>query len=147
MATARFFNATWFIVYARWAQTPAEAREAMAALPKYSPLPASGTSPWDKGHEGRVRALVGDADGAVPLLRAAIAWCGGVPDDQEPKAFDSTTDAMRDRLLLGQILEQKGDAAGACEQYGGVLARWGSAKPRSVTDDAARARSKALGCR
>lgn len=48
--------------------------------------------------------------------------------------------------LLGQVLERKGDQAGACEAYRYVLGRWGNARPRSVIAEEARARSKALGC-
>jgi serine/threonine-protein kinase len=53
---------------------------------------------------------------------------------------------MHSTLDLGQALEATGDATGACGAYRKVLARWGNAKPKSVTADKARARSKALRC-
>lgn len=53
---------------------------------------------------------------------------------------------LQDRLLLGRVLEETGDRDGACAQYAAILFRWGNAKPKSVTADKARARSKALSC-
>ena len=49
-------------------------------------------------------------------------------------------------LRVDGDLEQKSDRGGACEQYAAILRRWGGAKPRSITADKARARSKALAC-
>jgi hypothetical protein len=48
-------------------------------------------------------------------------------------------------LYLGMALEATGDRDGAAEAYRAVLARWGRAKPRSVTADTARERLRALG--
>lgn len=53
---------------------------------------------------------------------------------------------MRTSLLHGQALEERGEKGRACEVYGAVLARWGAAKPRSVTAEEARRRARALGC-
>jgi serine/threonine-protein kinase len=69
-----------------------------------------------------------------------------VSADGAPVTNDWIVDAMHDRFLLGQMLEQTSDRDGACAQYASILARWGNAKPRSVTADRARARSKALAC-
>ncbi|HTR96402.1 MAG TPA: hypothetical protein VMH61_00725, partial [Candidatus Acidoferrales bacterium] len=77
---------------------------------------------------------------ALPLLRLSAATCMG-------NAMGMQAEHLRKKLLLGRVLEQKGDTAGACEQYGAILERWGNAKPKSTTADAARARSKALGCK
>jgi hypothetical protein len=49
-------------------------------------------------------------------------------------------------LLLGQALEAKGDNAGACEAYGFILDRWKNPKPRSITVEKAKERTKALAC-
>jgi serine/threonine-protein kinase len=144
---ARIVNNAWHWFYAGWAGSPAEAREALAALPAYTPLPPDGTSPAAWGNEGRVYALAGDADRAVPLLRKAVAACGEAPGGGLPVAIDWIVDGVHDRWLLGQMLEQTSDKPGACAQYAEVLARWGAAAPRSVTADKARARRKALGCR
>ncbi|MGD0528883.1 MAG: protein kinase [Polyangiaceae bacterium] len=129
-----------------WAETPSEAHEAVATAP--IPVSPNGPGPWAWGVEGRVRALTGDADGAIPLLRQGAARCGEVPYGHRASVpIDWMMDQMHDRLLLGQMLEQKSDRDGACGQYASVLARWGSAKPRSITAEQARARSKTIGCR
>jgi serine/threonine-protein kinase len=47
---------------------------------------------------------------------------------------------------LGMAREATGDKDGACRAYASVLARWGSAKPRSVTADEVRAKARALDC-
>ncbi len=133
----RFANDLWFDLYASSARTPAEAREALAALPSFTPLRPLGARPWLQGDEGTVHALAGDAERAIPELRAAVTSCFG------PRGLLAR---MRQRLLLGQMLERRSDRDGACEQYAAVLARWGHAKPRSVTANKARARSEALGC-
>jgi serine/threonine-protein kinase len=49
-------------------------------------------------------------------------------------------------LDLGRALEQTGDTAGACAAYARVLAKWGTAKPRSITADAAREGVRRLRC-
>lgn len=146
---ARLVNDAWYWFYAGWAETPAEAREALAALPVYTPLPPDGTRPGTWGSEGRVHALAGDADRAVPLLRRAVAYCGETPGGGLPVTIDWIVDAVHDRFLLGEVLAAATppDKAGACAEDAAVLARWGAATPRSVTAESARARSKALGCR
>jgi eukaryotic-like serine/threonine-protein kinase len=140
----------WFRLYASGVETEAEAREALAAVPAFSPLPALGTAPGLQGELAVVHALTGDAGGAIPGLRTATAACSSWVNMRYWSGYHSGDsalfDAMGERLLLGQLLEKKGDAAGACAQYGAILSRWGHAKPRSVTADKARERSKAIGC-
>jgi hypothetical protein len=87
-----------------------------------------------------------NVDGGLPLLRAEAARCGTVSTGYFLKGIDADVQGLQDRFLLGQLLEQKTDRDGACAQYAAVLARWGHAKPRSVTAEKARSRSKALGC-
>ena len=133
-------NEAWIDFYARVAHTPADATAALDALPRFSPLPPPETSSeqtWVEEPMGRVYLLAGRIDEAVDHLRRATAGCaqiGGqyvsVPAHEE----------------LGEALEAKGDKEGACTEYAAVLARWGSARPRSVTADKARARARALGC-
>jgi serine/threonine-protein kinase len=142
---ARRANGIWVPFFARWAESAADAREALAALPAFSPMPPLVT-PWARGDEAAVRALAGDPDGALPGLRAAVAWCGSALRDPVVSSPGTLIETQRHRLLLGRVLEQRSDSAGACEQYATILSRWGHAKPRSVTAEAARARSRALGC-
>ena len=82
--------------------------------------------------------LAGDAAGAIPALRRGAAVC---------RAFDDPFGHVHAQLTLGLALEQSGDAAGACAVYERVSTRWGTAKPASVTADAARKRLSALRCR
>ena len=86
---------------------------------------------------GQVLLLAGRVDEAVPHLRRAAGACYGC---------DYTPSHQLAAEWLGEALEQKGDRTGACESYAEVLAHWGHARPRSVTADKARARSKSLGC-
>jgi hypothetical protein len=60
--------------------------------------------------------------------------------------FDNALNWVHSQLYLGELDEQAGDTASACAHYAKVLARWGGAKPRSVTADEARSRAKKLGC-
>ena len=135
----------WDYAYASPALTPGEAQTALAALPAWgppSPAPANfnnffGRQGSPEADLGRVYLLAGQVDQAVEHLTRAVATCD---------VYTSTLDHVRAALNLGSALELKGETKGACDAYGKVLAQWGHAKPKSVTADAARARSKALGC-
>jgi serine/threonine-protein kinase len=144
---ARDANAVWVMFYAWPAWTQADAREAMAVLPEYAPLPLHKMDPTGEGATGRVYLLAGDAQRAVPLLQAETTWCANIPmHGFRPEGIDWQIARIRDFFFLGQALEQTGDTRGACAAYGAVLDRWGKAKPRSLTAEKARGRSRALGC-
>jgi serine/threonine-protein kinase len=83
-------------------------------------------------------AQAGQTDRALPYLERAVRTC-----DLLTHSFEQ----MRARLALGQAREQKGDRAAACAAYASVIERWGQARPRSITAEAARARAASLGCR
>jgi serine/threonine-protein kinase len=86
---------------------------------------------------GKARWLTGDVEGAIADLEIASHYC----------LFEENPFVQpRAALLLGSIRESQHDQPAACAAYATVLARWGDAKPRSVTADEARARRKALGC-
>jgi serine/threonine-protein kinase len=136
----------WLFYHASPVVTPAEAREALSALPRSAPVAGLAGHPFAGGVLGRAYWLAGDAERAEPLLRAATAWCGSALPLQPLLEADWRIARIRDFATLGELLEKKGDKGGACARYAAVLARWGKAKPRSVTADKARARSKALGC-
>jgi hypothetical protein len=95
---------------------------------------------------GRTLLLAGQPAAAVEPLRVAANSCGILTDELRTAFYESTIWWMRAHVLLGQALEQTGDAAGACAAYAVVLDRWKDAKPRSVTLDKARERSRVLGC-
>jgi serine/threonine-protein kinase len=130
-------NALWLPAYAAIATTPDDGREALAALPRFSPLPTWWTATMWTAAIGRVRLLAGDPDGALPLLQRGSAVC---------LALSNPVERVRARLDLGRAREALGDHDGACRDYAWVAARWGNAKPRSATADSARDRMKALGC-
>ena len=135
----------WIAYYGLPAVTPAEAREALAALA--SPLRlyiAGGGNNWTIGH---TYLLAGEVDRALPYLRAAATWCGFASNGS------GDTNGVGWQLVmvwahhtLGLALEQKGDKPGACAEYARVLRRWGNTRSRSVTAEDARRRSHALGC-
>jgi serine/threonine-protein kinase len=87
---------------------------------------AAGSIPY---RQARLALLLGQRDRAIALLRDALSRC-----DQ----LTWPILAQRARLLLGQLLAESGDAAGAKEQYQAILRTWGDARPRSVTAEAAR---------
>jgi serine/threonine-protein kinase len=86
---------------------------------------------------GSVLVRAGRAAEALPWLHATAGSC---------TTFENPFEAIRARRWLGEALERTGDKRGACAAYSAVLARWGKAKPRSVTADEARGRALALGC-
>ena len=128
----------WLDVYAGGAESADDATEALEAQPRDAPLPSlDGAVGWDRDL-GRTYLLAGRVDDAIATLRKGAAVCSGV--DWGFMWRIQATEA------LGEALELKGDTDGACAAYGQVLLRWGHAKPRSVTADAARTHSKKLRC-
>jgi serine/threonine-protein kinase len=103
-----------------------------APIPPFHPL-----EPLD-ARVGVALALAGQGDRAMPHLERASRAC-----DVLIHPFEH----VRAELMLGQVREQKGDRAGACSAYAGVIERWGRAIPASVTARTAQARATALGCR
>jgi serine/threonine-protein kinase len=135
----------WLFTSASAVESREEALEAMSAAPA-DLLPYRDVHPGHRGNLGRALALAGETEKAIPYLRANAAWCG--PEYNWSATYDTAhwVTQMQLRLVLGRALEQSGDRAGACDAYAAVLARWGHAKPRSVTADEARARATKLGC-
>jgi hypothetical protein len=113
------------------ASDPASAREVLSELAGRTPRLSGGGLDDEIGYQlARARELAGDLDGAIGAAEPVVRTC-----------FWDGTRNLRAALILGRAREAKGDTAGACEAYARVLSRWGSAKPRSVTADAARARA------
>ena len=126
----------WVEGYARAAETRADAENALVhAPPGISRLLAGDLLESDA--IGRVYLLAGKATDAIPFLERAANACS---IRRNPFAIP------RARYFLGLAREQTSDVAGACQAYQKVLAIWGSAKPRSVTAELARARVAALHC-
>jgi serine/threonine-protein kinase len=132
---------TWIWLYAVPALTPAQARDAVAALPRFPPLPRDigNLGDWTDREEpvGRAYLLAGDFDEAIAHLRVVAGSCG---------VLTNLVIYVRAHEELGEALAAKGDTPGACTEFGIVLSYWGNAKPRSVTADHARAGMQRLGC-
>ncbi|HEY8089928.1 MAG TPA: hypothetical protein VIF09_18835, partial [Polyangiaceae bacterium] len=127
--------AAWVNVWAAGVRTPADAHDALAALPDS----AAPSLLWGVDMEpvGRTFLLGGRLDDAVTWLEKSARACNVLSDP-----FSST----RAHLWLGEAREQKGDKAAACSEYAVVVDRWGHARPKSVTADEARAHRRTLGC-
>jgi serine/threonine-protein kinase len=131
-------NHVWFLAWAGVAFNPDEAREALDALPRFSPLPVlDEVDLRAQENLGRVLLLAGKARDAVTHLRRAASECFA------PADLVVHLNASEE---LGEALEATGERDGACKSYADVLSRWGHARPRSITADAARTHAKKLGC-
>jgi eukaryotic-like serine/threonine-protein kinase len=86
---------------------------------------------------GRALLLAGELDEAILFLRRAVMHCD---------ALDTPFEDTQANLWLGQALEKKGDAKGACAVYQIVERRWGSAAPPSRTAAIAKERIQSLKC-
>jgi tetratricopeptide (TPR) repeat protein len=129
---------TWTYAFAAPAETKEEAQAALAALPDYEPLSSFTYYVGIPDAEvGRTYLLAGQPEPAIRHLTKAVATCG---------AFRHPFAHTQAALHLGEALESTGDVTGACAAYEKVVARWGHAKPRSISAERASARSKALAC-
>ncbi len=127
----------WIDAYAVPAETPADAQVAMAAREHYLPVPEYAPLALDEAAVGRVYLLAGRTAEALPVLARAAGSCF---------PLDHPIEHTRAAAFLGRAYEASGDVAKACAAYDVVRARWGSAKPRSVTAADALQRSVALHC-
>jgi serine/threonine-protein kinase len=130
-------NFLWLHGWARAVDDAEGAREALAALPAYQPLPPfRPLTPVDLD-VGRTYLLAGQAEQAIPWLAGFTRTCG---------VLEHPVEHLRAQLWLGRAREAKGDPQGACAAYRVVVDRWGQARPRSVTAEAAAERLAALRC-
>jgi serine/threonine-protein kinase len=86
---------------------------------------------------GHLYALLDRWDEAIRRLERVVRTCD---------ALVNIAPRMRARFELARGYETKGNVAGACDQYAWVVSRWGNAKPRSVSAEAAKAKMRALHC-
>jgi eukaryotic-like serine/threonine-protein kinase len=129
------FNA-WMRTWPVIAHTPELAREVISRRPASRPVPAKNATLYAIDI-GRAYVLAGDPD-------EALRWL--LPFSRNCNTLDMGLQQLPSQVWLGKAFEAKGDKQGACAAYKVLLDRWGKAKPRSVSADEARARSKALGC-
>jgi serine/threonine-protein kinase len=123
----------WLVGDARIVTGRADAEAALASRPPVDELVLMRAP----GRTGHVLFLANHLDDAVPLLAEAARSC---------EVLEDPLVQLRYTHELGLAREGLGDRTGACDAYARVLARWGHAKPRSVTADEARAHAAKLGC-
>jgi serine/threonine protein kinase/tetratricopeptide (TPR) repeat protein len=127
----------WVEAYAQPSIDADDAREALAVLPDYLPLP----NPMERAPDfelpiGEVYRLAERESEAVPFLTRAANACVG-----REAPFEQTWGS----LALGKVREKLGDREAACEAYRVVRGRWKTAA-ESVSVRYAEARSAALRC-
>jgi serine/threonine protein kinase/tetratricopeptide (TPR) repeat protein len=123
--------------YACGVETAEEAREALALFPDVKPPMVVSDKDYGLAMLGKLYTLVGRAGEAVPMLERTVKSC---------YALMAPIVHTRAAYHLGLALEASGDREAACGAYANVLARWGNAKPPSVTAAKARERSRSLRC-
>jgi tetratricopeptide (TPR) repeat protein len=126
----------WIYGYANTVETPAQAKQALEALPGFGALPVQRPIDIADAQIGRTYLLAGRVDEALPILRRAAGQCA---------PFENPFAWVRASLWLGQALEAKGQRDEACAAYKSVTTRWKSYS-KSVTVKEAAARAHALAC-
>jgi len=127
----------WLAGYAAIVDTAEQAKEALAALPNYEPIPPFRPRTIGAAGVGRTYLLAGQPKAAVRWLRLATRSC---------KALNFPIEHTRAHDWLGRALEQQDDKPGACQAYGKVIERWDRKGSPSVTLKHARRRHRALAC-
>ncbi len=113
----------WMLAYAEPAVTPTDARNALAILPEYLPLPpvTRRSARFDLA-VGRVHLLAGKAREAIPYLDHAATSCDTLADPL--RHFEA-------QLAYGKALEASGDAVDAKTAYEKLLSS--AARPSATT--------------
>lgn len=127
----------WLMAYASGVDTAEEAKQALAALSRFAPLPAlpEGRYSAELGH---TYLLAGMVDEAIPVLTRAANDCGVL---RMPIVH------ARSLLWLGDALALRGDQRQACDAYRRVGAMWStSTTVKPVTASLALLAVKKLGC-
>jgi serine/threonine-protein kinase len=124
----------WLYIYGENVRSPTDAAVALTAYEQEVP-------PSDWASTSITLASAYMLAGRPAEARAIFQKTGGACT-----LATETRATMTERLLRGRLDEQDGNKPSACSHYAKILEHWGHAKPRSVTADEARARSKALDC-
>jgi len=123
-------GALWAAAYAIGIATTEDARNALAALPAYQPLPPlRNRNPDIDRAVGHTYFVAGRMLEAIPHLQRAARSCRGL---------DYPIDQARAMFELGVALDAVGDHREACATFSALAARWSHP---SVTGDAARLRA------
>jgi serine/threonine-protein kinase len=126
----------WLHGHAAVVETRADAERAIAAIP-VAGIPQYTPYTLGDAFAGTMYFRAGRTAEALPYLERAARSC---------VALEAPFEHTQVQLVLGEALASLGRRDEACAAYGVVLERWGSARPRSVTADRARALSRAIGC-
>jgi hypothetical protein len=120
-------------------ETPDEARRALAELERVPSLSAAeglrALQPQRAALIGGVYAHAGEPARAVPYLRRAAGTC---------YPLNGVAVVMQAKLLLADTLAATGGLDEARLLYTSIVDRWGTATPRSVTAEKARAALRSL---
>jgi serine/threonine-protein kinase len=127
----------WIHLYASSVDSADDARAAMAALPRFQPLPPYKPQVPADAYIGKALFLGGRTEEAMPYLERGAKAC---------YAMRFPIVHTQAQYWLARARESKGDVAGACAAYDKVIERWGAAKPRSLTAEKSRDRQRELGC-
>jgi serine/threonine-protein kinase len=126
----------WAQLYGAFAETLDEAKDAIAKQDDFLPMPPeSRRTTQFEAALGKTYALASRSEDALPPLHAITKAC---------IALGQPILQTRSFYFLGMALEGKGDIDGAKKAYQVVVDRWGNAKPKSVTAEAAKKRLKVL---
>lgn len=127
----------WLHGYAAVVETADDATRALAAAPRFG-MPVF--TPYTLGDAfiGTVYQRAGRTAEALAYLERAARSC---------MALETPFEHTQVQLVLGESLAAVGRRDEACAALGIVRARWGHARPRSVTAERAAARATQLGCR
>jgi serine/threonine-protein kinase len=113
----------WVLGYAAGTTSVAEARTAIAALPRFEPLPAPGAHEGDIDLViGQVFALDGQPARALPYLERAAQAC---------LLLENPFATLYALHRFGTMLARAGESGRARRAYETVLRYWGNAQPHS----------------
>ena len=127
----------WLHGYAAVADTPDDAAHALAAAPRFG-MPAFTPYTLGDGFIGTVYQRAGRTAEALPYLQRAARSC---------MALETPFEHTQVQLVLGEALASLGRHDEACSALGVVQARWGHARPRSITAERASTLARQLSCR
>jgi serine/threonine-protein kinase len=127
----------WIEAYAVPAEDADQATAALLARDRYLPVPTHTPLSLDDEAIGRAYLLAGKPADAIPHLERAVKSCFPV---------ENALEHTRAAAMLGRAREMTQDGAGACAAYGIARARWGHAKPSSVTGAEVGTRAAGLKC-
>lgn len=131
----------WLGAWEATVRSESDAKAAIAALPEHGLtvdyLQVPDLDPRSQRWKGSISRLAGSPEGAMPVLDNAAGACW---------VLFAPAAVVQAHLERGLAQEALGHKDAACVDYAWVIDRWGGAKPRSITAEAAREGQARLGC-